>query len=424
MDKWLNEFTDNRIFMKLVALVLALLLFGSVYDPNLGKNDVNVPGDEEKVTITDIPVKSYYDTDNLIVTGVPETVEVTLDGPTPNLQQAKTQKDFEVFVDLTDASVGKQRVRLQIRDLSDKLSATINPVYVEVNVQEKVTKEFSVDVEFDEKMVAEDFEAGTPVVEPNKVKITAGKDVMEQITYVKANVNVDEPVDKTINASAPITVLDKDLNKLNVLLEKETVKVSIPVKRSSKTVPIAIVEMGTPPTGVTIESITLDTNQASIKGSEDVLNKTENVRVEVDVSTIMKDTELTLPVIFSDGITESNPKTVKAAIRVTVDTEETAKVGETGTKVFSNLPINFSGLSDKYNIAIRSPSSGKTTLTVTGTNDDLAKIKDTDFQLSINVGDLNEGEHEVPLNIKGPNNVSWTAAVESVSIALTPKEVS
>ena len=39
-------------------------------------------------------MKSYYDTENLVITGMPETVEVVLEGPTPNLQAAKTQKRF------------------------------------------------------------------------------------------------------------------------------------------------------------------------------------------------------------------------------------------------------------------------------------------------------------------------------------------
>ena len=77
MDKWLDNLTDSRWFMKLVALVLALLLFGSVYDGSK-TNDINVPGEEHTDTISDIPVKSYYDTENLVVTGVPETVKVTL----------------------------------------------------------------------------------------------------------------------------------------------------------------------------------------------------------------------------------------------------------------------------------------------------------------------------------------------------------
>ena len=77
MDKWFDNLTDSRWFMKVVALVLALLLFVSVYDGSK-TNDINVPGDEQTDTISDIPVKSYYDTENLVVTGVPATVKVTV----------------------------------------------------------------------------------------------------------------------------------------------------------------------------------------------------------------------------------------------------------------------------------------------------------------------------------------------------------
>ena len=92
MDKMFDKLTDSRWFMKLVALVLALLLFGSVYDGS-NTNDINVPGEEDTDTISDIPVKSYYDTENLSCNRCAlETVEVTLTGPTPNLQAAKSSK--------------------------------------------------------------------------------------------------------------------------------------------------------------------------------------------------------------------------------------------------------------------------------------------------------------------------------------------
>ena len=322
MDKRFDKLTDSRWFMKLVALVLALLLFGSVYDGS-NTNNVNVPGEESTVTISDIPVKSYYDTENLIVIGVPETVNVTLKGPTPNLQAVKTQKDFEVYADLSKVKVGKQRIKLQIKDLSDKLTATIDPEYVEVDIQEKVTKEYSVDVEFDAKMVDEGYVASTPVVEPNKVRITGGKDIMDQIRYVRAIVEVDDFITETVEKSATITVLDANLNKLNVTVEQKSVRVKIPIKKANKTVPIEIVKKGTSPADVTIDSITLDKNEATISGSEDNLNKTENVRVEVDISTINESTELTLPVIISDGINEVDPKTVKATVKVNAISEAT-----------------------------------------------------------------------------------------------------
>ena len=39
-------------------------------------------------------------------------------------------------------------------------------------------------------MIEDGYAAGTPMVKPNKVKITGGKDVMDQISYVKAVVDV------------------------------------------------------------------------------------------------------------------------------------------------------------------------------------------------------------------------------------------
>ena len=132
-------------------------------------------------------------------------------------------------------------------------------------------------------------------------------------------------------------------------MNKKSVRVTIPIKKANKTVPIEIVKKGTPPADVTIDSITLDKNEATISGSEDNLNKTENVKVEVDISTINESTELTLPVIISDGINEVDPKTVKATVKVSATSEATETTENKATKTFSNLPINITGLSEKFN---------------------------------------------------------------------------
>jgi YbbR domain-containing protein len=431
MDKMFDKLTDSRWFMKLVALVLALLLFGSVYDGS-NTNDINVPGDEETDTISDIPVKSYFDTENLVVTGVPSTVEVTLTGPTPNLQAAKAQKDFEVYVDLSKVKVGKQRIKLQIKDLSDKLKATMDPEYIEIDVQEKVTKEFSVDVEFDDTMVEDGYVAGSPVVKPNKVAITGGKEVMDQISYVRAIVELDDFVTDSVEKSAIITVLDANLNKLNVTVEQETVRVSVPIKRENKTVPIETVRKGSSPTGVTIDSITLNESEATITGSEDSLDKTENVRVEVDISAINESTELTLPVIISEGINAVDPKEVKVTVKVNSASEDTGTTEENTTKTaeenttktFSNLPIRINGLTEEYSVAFLEPTSGETNVTVVGTNEALETLKESDFQLSVDVSQLTEGEHKLNINVDGPENANWTTDIETASIVLTEKEAS
>ena len=58
---------------------------------------------------------------------------------------------------------------------------------------------------------------------------------------------------------------------MNVQVEPETVKVTIPIKSSSKSVPINVVEKGTAQNGIVIEKITLDSNEAKITGKDDVI---------------------------------------------------------------------------------------------------------------------------------------------------------
>ena len=48
-------------------------------------------------------------------------------------------------------------------------------------------------------MIAAGYEVGSPVIEPSKVTISGGKDVMEQIIYVKATVGLSKDTKQTVN---------------------------------------------------------------------------------------------------------------------------------------------------------------------------------------------------------------------------------
>ena len=390
----MDKLMDNPWFIKILALALAILLYSSV--PHTG-SVVDVPGGQTTETLTEIPVKVYYDTKNLVVTGIPTSVEMTIKGPTTHVQSAKALQNFEVYVDLTKAKIGNQRVKLKVRNLSDKLKATIKPATVNVNVQEKITQEFKVDAEFKKSLVEDGYSAGTPIVEPNKIKITGAKDVIDRIAYVKATVDQNNRIKDTITKDAQIRVLDKELNKLNVQVEPETVKVTIPIKNTSKTVPIKIMTMGTLPSGVTLDTISLDTTEANIIGDEDALKGTDNVRVEVDLSTIKDNTTLTLPVIISTGVSKVSPQTVKAT--VTVET--------TGEKTLSAIPIKIQGLSGNYKAVIDDPVSESINLSVSGPKSAIDGLTANDFNVSIDLSNLTEGTHDVNVEVSGPSNINW-----------------
>lgn len=410
----MDKLMDNRWFMKIVALLLALLLYSSVPESTSTKtSEVNVPGEKNTETITDVPVKTYYDTENLVVSGIPDTVEVTLKGPNSHVQSAKALQNFEVYIDLTDAKVGKQTVKLRIKDLSDKLTATLEPAFANVTIQEKVTKEFNVEAEFNNGMIAEGFVAGQAVVEPNKVKITGAKDIIERIAYVKATLDMKGTIQDSITREARIRVLDRELNKLEVVVEPETVEVTVPVKSSTKEVPIKVVQKGTPPTGVTITGIDLEEDKATIIASEEVLKNTEAVRVEVDVSNIDEDTTLTLPVIISNGIIKVTPETIKVNVRV----------NKQEGKELSGIPLKTQGLSEQYEAAFKDPLNGAANLSIYGPSETIRELDESDFTLFVDLTALDEGDHDVKIQVKGPSNVSWRLVKQSAKLTITKSEI-
>jgi YbbR domain-containing protein len=406
----MDKLMDNPWFIKVIALLLALLLYSSVPPQSGSKLSVNVPGDQTEATITNIPVKAYYDTSNLVVSGLPTNVSVTVDGPISLVQSAKALRNFEVYVDLTKAKIGNQSVKLKVRNMSDKLKVSVKPSYANVFVQEKVTKTFKVTVEYNKGNVADGYTAGTPTVEPNKVTISGAKDVIDRISYVKATLAIGQSTNATVTDDAPVRVLDKDLNKLDVVVEPQTVKVSLPIKNTSKTVPINVVQKGTLPDGVTINSIDLDTTEATITGDEAVLKDTDHVRVEVDVSKITDNTTLTLPVIIPNGVTKVTPELVKATVKVGTNSS---------SKKISGIPIGIRGLAPQFKAVFTDPIGQTVNLAVNGPSDKVNSATSGDFTAYVDLTNLTEGDHDVQIQVDGPSNLSWNLDNSTAKVTIS-----
>ena len=99
----------------------------------------------------------YYDNENLVVTGVPETVNMTIEGPTNIVQTTKLLKDFTLRVDLSSLPMGRHTVEIEHENISDKLQVRFDPATIEVVIEEKITQTFRVDPELNERLLAEDF---------------------------------------------------------------------------------------------------------------------------------------------------------------------------------------------------------------------------------------------------------------------------
>ncbi|MFD9628526.1 CdaR family protein [Peribacillus muralis] len=448
----MDKFTNSAWFMRIVAFALAALLFISInFEMESDKKSLGLSTAPEisTETIENVPVEVYYDRENLVVSGVPETVDVTLKGAKSLLINAKNQRGFKVYVDLSDPeiSMGNRTVTFKITDLNDKLVATIDPEYAEVNVQERVTKEFSVDAEYNTSLLEDGYTAGQPTVSPKTVKITGAKDAIEQISYVKANLEISKGLNETVNGKATVKALDRDLNKLDVTIEPASVAVSLEVSIPSKTVSIVPKQTGKAKDGVRIKSISVDPKEVTLFGSETNLEKISELKLPVNISKIDGDTELELDLTKPGSVQKLSLGKAKVTIRtekVDVDQKDADPVDEEvvqepaqdqeeetedkpveedeptaiESKTFNNVKIEPVGLQDGLNAELE---SDVTSITLRGKADDLKDITKDDINLTVDLSNLDEGTHDVELAVNAPAGMDWELGTKTVTVTIIAK---
>ena len=308
---------DSPWFLRFTALFLAIALYFSVQTEE-SKLKGNTVGDQTD-TIYEVPVEVYYDDENLNVTGVPETVNVTIEGPINLVQTTKLLKDFTLFVDLRTLTMGEHHVRIQRENFSEKLEVSLDPSMIDVLIEEKITQTFRVEPELNRGLLAENFKVVNMEVTPSTIEVTGAKSIVESISFVKATVSGDKGINKSFEQESKVRVLDRDLNKLNVIVSPELVDVKVEVDENSKEVPIVLNSQGTPPDDVVIESMTTEAKSITLVGPSNVLDQIAQLDVDVDVSKVKGQETLEVELKKPEGVTSMSKGKIKVKVKRTDD---------------------------------------------------------------------------------------------------------
>lgn len=322
---------ENTWIIRIVSLLIALLLFGYVYSENYGlttTNRNNAISTNRNETISNLPIQINMDTDRYFISGLPETVVLTLSGPESVLVQTLSAGDYKIVTeDLDVLGPGRHTIQLKAENLSDNLSYQLTPSRVNVDIEEKVTIESPVKVLFDASTVEEEFIAGNPILSNETVIITGPTSTIEQIDRIYVRVAPESLINSDINLNAVVQVEDINKNKLNVTVEPQEVNVQIPITAYEKTVPLVAKQKGTPESGRTYELKILEDGDVTIKGNRNLLADINRVNVEVDITGVKADTIVTLPVQLPFSTTSIEPKEVQVNIKV----KNTKKEAEAST---------------------------------------------------------------------------------------------
>lgn len=323
----MDKMMDNPWFLRITALLLAFLMFFSVKADEENANSANDNTMTE--VIEDVPLEVYYDDSSLMVSGLPATVDLHITGPASVVQPTRQIKDFTLFVDLRNLALGEHRVRVQTENISEELGVRIDPTFLDIMIEERVTQEFRIDPELNERLLAEGFVLKSITADPNMVTVTGPKSVIDAISFVKATITGDQGLKESFAAESRVRVLGNDLTKLeNVTIEPEVVEVDVQIEEYSKEVPVSIRQTGTPPEGITVDSLEASVETVRISGPKNIVDPIEEYEVDVNTDGITtKDSTIEVDLKAPEGTSKVTPG--KLSVEAEITEEDTDQGPET-----------------------------------------------------------------------------------------------
>lgn len=396
MSGWIDKLLFNQKHSKAVALILAVLLYATV---NLGNDSQNIFTSKKVAqTLENIPVSAIVSNEVYEVSGLPESVSVTVVGEPSDISLTSSMKDnYAVVADLTDLSEGTHEVELKPSNFSSRLEVLVKPSTAVVKISRKTTKQFSLGYDFvnTDKMDSI-YALGKPEFEIGEVIVHAAQETVDKIAFVKALIDVSG-VSETFETDAEVVAYDQNGNRVNVDILPATVKAKVEVTTPTKNVPIVVVPVGKVPNGKAIASVKLDTNALTLYGSEEALKDINEVTIQLPASTFDADKTVTMPIIAPNGITKTSVQRVNIEV----------KLAKSEDRTIEKIPVKFKNNKKGFQFSTTNEDAKYATVKISGAKKVIDEINEEDIEVYFDMGKISEpGTYELPLVVKGKQKLA------------------
>lgn len=202
--KWIKKVTEsehsiiklileNDNGLKITAIVIAIFMFITV---NQIGNPIwkNYFGDTEY--IEGIPLNVEYDTENYVVSGVPQSINVNISGSENNVQSTlKTKDNLVATLPLNYKSSGSYTISSDQVEFNNTSSVQISPATssFEINIQDKKTESRSVDIGYiNGGNRSEGILLNQPELMQKVVEVTGGVNDVANVVSVRGQIDLNQ----------------------------------------------------------------------------------------------------------------------------------------------------------------------------------------------------------------------------------------
>jgi len=317
--KFPNFFTSKAFYI-LTAIFFAIILFfnaNSVALRNQGSNSQN--GEVYTATVSNVPIEVKYDNDKYFVSGYQATANVSLSGynrlQISNEQNADT-RNFSLVVDLTHNEAGTVQAPIKVQGLPAGINAQLTPNSLSVNIEPKVTKEFTVTAPVAANQLSPGYSVASTQLSQETVKVSAGENTLDQIESVEAVLPTNTVLSSDFSDTVGLRALDATGKSVSAQIQPNHVKLTLKLNEPSKTVPLEVKQTGSLASSVKSMALDLQTKTVKISGAQADLDKVTSISVSVDVSGITESVTRQVHINTPDGIT-ADPSNVSVNVTPT-----------------------------------------------------------------------------------------------------------
>ena len=396
-----RKITDN-IPLKIMSVAIAVVLWLIVVN-------IDNPTGTNYYTLNDVELinKEYVESSDTI--GKMCMPEQNQDSIKVAITATKKIRDKIKVTDISAVADLQQAVSLDTNPVMVPITVTcsvpgvspsdikVTPQNLSVNLDEKETQEFVVNVSRGDTKPGKDYEVGSLTASPEKVRITGPKTLINKIDKVNASIELDgntEDFTQDVN----LTIIDKNQevltdSEMNSLRIENNAKVTVTAKlwKIHQGVQISAGYVGTPAEGYQVGAVRTVPDTISVAGSAEGLESlADNNNVitipedSIDISGESKDVEKKI------SLTNLLPDNVK----LTSDSSEDVWVTVSKNIEVKNKPKDLQVTFETAQIEVRIKSDNKDL-------DDLNN--DKDIKASIDLDGKKEGSYEVPVEIVLPD---------------------
>ena len=323
---------------------------------------------------------------------------------------------------MSDLKEGTHKVDLNYESPINSVTYKLDPSSITVNVYPKVsaTKTITVDV-INKDQLNTKLSVQSVTIDKEEVIIKGTDDDksvhnINKVATVKALVDVGAIVDPKAGVNTlkdvKLVAYDKYGNVVDVEIVPEKVTATVNIESYSGEAKIKIIPTGTVAFGKAISSISSSVNTIKIYGEEEVVSRYGDsyIPIEVDVTGLSDSKNYTVVVPKPEGIREVSEKTI--TVKISVGNEESIEVND--------IKIDAINLGPNLKAAAIGENSSKTTVIVKGTREVLDAIDPTTIRATVDLAGLDEGEHNVKVNVTGDEvKASYVAKTTMIKVKIT-----